>query len=73
MSVIQIYIFNTVYYNFLRGGFFTNYVKNDKKYPMDEFEGQTVLGHHGPSPPACFGSIEWFESSLVTAETGGRA
>ena len=40
--------------------------------PLGEFEGQTVLGQHGPSPSACFGSNKrWFEP-FVTAETGRR-
>ena len=38
---------------------------------MAEIRGQPVLGHPGPSPPACFGSKEGFESLLITAETGG--
>ena len=40
---------------------------------MGEIEGRTVLKHHGPSHPTGFGRNERFESSLVTAETGGRA
>ena len=34
---------------------------------------QPVLGHPGPSPPACFGSNERGFKPLVTAETGRRA
>ena len=40
---------------------------------MGEFEGQTALGHHGPSPAACFGSNERGFEPFVTAEKGGRA
>ena len=43
---------------------------NDRKA---EIRGQPVFGHHRPSLPSCFGSNEGFESSFVTAETGGRA
>ena len=43
---------------------------NDRKA---EIRGQPVLGHSGPSPPACFGSNEGYESSRVTAETGRKA
>ena len=39
--------------------------------PMAEIRGQPLLGHCGPSLSACFGSNEGFDSSLVTAETGG--
>ena len=41
--------------------------------PLGEFEGQTVLGQHGPSPPACFGSNERGFEPFLTAETGGKA
>ena len=40
---------------------------------LGENEGQTVLGHHGPSPSTCFGSNDRFESFLVTAKICGRA
>lgn len=40
---------------------------------MAEIRGQPVFGHHEPSPLASFSSNEGFESSVVTAETGGRA
>ena len=41
--------------------------------PLGEFEVQTVLGHHGPSPPTCFGSNERGFEPFVTAETCKRA
>ena len=40
---------------------------------LGENEGQTVLGHHGPSPSTCFGSNEKGFEPIVTAKTGGRA
>ena len=40
---------------------------------LGEFEGQTVLGQHGPSPFPCFGSNERGFEPFVTAETGGMA
>ena len=40
---------------------------------MGKIRGHPVLVHPRPSPPTCFGSNEGFESSFVTATTGGRA
>ena len=35
--------------------------------------GQTVLVHHGPIHPICFGSNKGFQSFVVTAKIGSRA
>ena len=40
--------------------------------PMGEIGGQPVLGHHGPSLPACFGSNERGFEPFVTARTGAQ-
>ena len=41
--------------------------------PLSEFEGQTVLGHLGLSPPACFGSNNRGFKPFITAKTGRTA
>ena len=40
---------------------------------MAEIRGQSLLGHHGPSPHACFGSNKRGFEPFVAAETGGKA
>ena len=46
---------------------------NFQNDPMADIKGQPVIGHLWPSPPACFGRREGFESSVVAAKLGGRS